>query len=202
MPALPQGESGAVNELARLLVAAENPVLVADRLARTPAAMPLLIELAEILQAPVIDQGSRMNFPSLHPLNHTQRAGAVVGAADLVVGLEVADFWATVNNLRDQLHRTSAPITKAGTKLATITSGDLYIRANYQDFRRMQDVDLAIAADGEATMPALLEAVKRQMTADRKRTLQARGAKLAEASHASRRALAAWMQRTPGMRVP
>jgi acetolactate synthase-1/2/3 large subunit len=189
LPAPPQGEAGAVNELARLLVAAENPVLVADRLARTPAAMPLLIELAELLQAPVIDQGSRMNFPSLHPLNHTQRAGVVVGGADLVVGLEVADFWATVNNLRDQLHRTSSRLTKAGTKLATVTSGDLYIRANYQDFRRLQDVDLAIAADGEATLPSLLEAVKRQMTADRKRVFQARGAKLAEASHASRERL-------------
>src|SRR5215470_1982693 len=43
MPAPPQGEMGAVTELARLLLAAENPVLVADRLARTPAAMPLLI---------------------------------------------------------------------------------------------------------------------------------------------------------------
>ena len=41
--------STAVAELARLRVAAENPVLVADRLARTPAAMPLLIELAETL---------------------------------------------------------------------------------------------------------------------------------------------------------
>jgi acetolactate synthase I/II/III large subunit len=189
VPAPPQGEAGAVNQLARLLVAAENPVLVADRLARTPAAMPLLIELAETLQAPVIDQGSRMNFPSLHPLNHTQRAGAVVGAADLVVGLEVADFWATVNNLRDQLYRTSAPITKAGTKLATVTSGDLYIRANYQDFRRLQDVDVAIAADGEATLPTLLEAVKRQITADRKRMFQARGAKLTEAAHTSRERL-------------
>src|SRR5439155_1010290 len=47
VPAPPQGEAGAVNELARLLVAAENPVLVAGRLARTTAAMPLLIELAE-----------------------------------------------------------------------------------------------------------------------------------------------------------
>jgi thiamine pyrophosphate-dependent acetolactate synthase large subunit-like protein len=191
LPAPPQGETGAVNELARLMVAAENPVLVADRLARTPAAMPLLMELAELLQAPVIDQGSRMNFPSMHPLNQTQRAAAVIGSADLVVGLEVADFWATVNNLRDQLHRTSSRITKAGTKLATVTSGDLYIRANYQDFRRLQDVDLAIAADGEATLPVLLESVKRQITADRKRVFQSRGARLAEAAHTSRERLRA-----------
>ncbi len=129
MPAMPQGEAGAVTELARLLVAAENPVLVADRLARTPAAMPLLIELAETLQAAVIDQGGRMNFPSLHPLNQTQRAAAAIGEADVVVGLEVADFWATVNALRDQLHRSTRKMTKPGAKLATVTTGDLYIRS-------------------------------------------------------------------------
>src|SRR5438067_11516670 len=82
MPAPPQGETSAVNELARLLVNASDPVLVVDRLARTPAAMPLLIELAESLQAAVIDQGSRMNFPSLHPLNQTQRSGAAIAEAD------------------------------------------------------------------------------------------------------------------------
>ncbi len=181
VPAPPQGEAGAVNELARLLVAAENPVLVADRLARTTAAMPLLIELAETLQAAVIDQGGRMNFPSHHPLNQTQRAAAAVGEADLVVGLEVADFWATVNALRDQVHRSTRKLTKPGAKLATITSGDLYIKANYQDFRRLAEVDLAIAADGEATLPGLIEAVKRLATGD-----QQRGAKLAEASRTTR----------------
>jgi acetolactate synthase-1/2/3 large subunit len=185
MPVPPQGEMGAVTELARLLVAAENPVLVADRLARTPAAMPLLIELAETLQAAVIDQGARMNFPSSHPLNQTQRAAAAIGEADFVLGLEVADFWATVNSLRDQLHRSSRKITKSGAKLATITTGDLYIRSNYQDFRRLVDVDLAIAADGEATLPILIEAVKRLATGDRKRVFQERGAKLAEAKRAN-----------------
>ena len=64
LAAPPQGESGAVAEAARLLVAAENPVIIADRAARTPAGMTLLVELAEALQAPVIDQGGRMNFPT------------------------------------------------------------------------------------------------------------------------------------------
>ena len=36
--ALPQGDSGAVAETARLLVQAEHPVLIADRYARTPTA--------------------------------------------------------------------------------------------------------------------------------------------------------------------
>jgi thiamine pyrophosphate-dependent acetolactate synthase large subunit-like protein len=185
MPSPPQGDAAAVEEVARLLVNAENPVLVADRLARTPAAVPLLVELAETLGAAVIDQGSRMNFPSRHPLNHTQRAGAAIGEADVVVGLEVADFWATVNSLRDQLHRSTRRLTKPNAKLVTVTTGDLYIRSNYQDFRRLQDVDVAIAADGEATLPALLEGVRKLATADRRRVFQERGAKLAETSRAA-----------------
>jgi thiamine pyrophosphate-dependent acetolactate synthase large subunit-like protein len=64
----------------------------------------------------------------------------------------------------------------------SITAGDLFLRSNYQDFQRFQEVDLAIAADAEATLPVLIEAVKRQLTDDRKRAFQDRGAKLA-ASH-------------------
>src|SRR6202034_1233175 len=64
----PTGDSGAIAEAARLLVAAENPVLVTDRIARTPAGLAGLIELAETLQAPVMDRNGRMNFPTRHPL--------------------------------------------------------------------------------------------------------------------------------------
>ena len=182
MPVPPQGDSGAVAEVARLLVGAANPVLIVDRLARTPAAIPLLIELAEALQAAVIDKGGRMNFPTRHPLNQTERAGAVVASADVILGLEVTDFWTAVNAFRDQQHRSTRSLTKPGTRLITITTGDLYIRSNYQDFRRMADVDLAIAADGEATLPALIEAVKRLSTGDRRRVFEERGARLREAS--------------------
>ena len=185
IPSPPQGESAAVEEAARMLVAAESPVLVADRLARTPHGMTLLVELAEALQASVIDYGSRMNFPSHHPLNQTQRGGAAVADADVIVGLEVMDFWGTINRLRDQLHRSTRRFARQTAKLVTITTGDLYIRANYQDFRRMQDVDLAIAADAEATLPSLIEAVKRLTTGDRQRVFDERGARLAATSRAA-----------------
>ena len=185
MPTPPQGESGAVEQAARMLVAAESPVLVADRLARTPNGMKLFVELAETLQAAVIDHGSRMNFPSRHPLNHTQRAGAAIAEADAIAGFELVDFWGTVNALRDQLHRSTRRVARPTAKLISVTTGELYIRANYQDFRRMQEVDLAIAADGEATLPALIDAVRRLTTGDRRRVFQERGAKLAEASRAA-----------------
>jgi acetolactate synthase-1/2/3 large subunit len=178
LAAPPQGESGAVAQAATMLVTAENPVIVADRAARTPAGFKLLVELAETLQAPVIDQGGRMNFPTRHPLNHTERSRALVGNADVILGLELTDFWGTVHSYRDQLHRTSQSMTKPGAKLISITAGDLFLHSNYQDFERYPEVDLAIAADAETTLPSLIEAVKRLMTPDRKRALDDRGAKL------------------------
>ena len=74
LAAPPQGDSGSVAEAARLLVQAQNPLIVVDRYARTQAGIDLLVELAETLQAPVIDQAGRMNFPTRHPLNQTSRA--------------------------------------------------------------------------------------------------------------------------------
>ena len=179
MTSPPAGDSGAVLEAARLLVAAENPVLVTDRVARTPAGLAAMIELAETLQAPVIDRNGRMNFPTRHPLNLTEHAGATVAAADVVAGLELTDFWSVVNSVHGQVYPESHRVTKPGTKLISITANDLYLKSNYQDFQRYAPVDLAIAADAEATLPSLIEAVKRQTSDDRKRALRDRGANVA-----------------------
>jgi thiamine pyrophosphate-dependent acetolactate synthase large subunit-like protein len=181
LAAPPQGDLGSVTEVAKMLVAAENPVLVADRAARTPAGMAHLVELAEALQAPVIDQGGRMNFPTRHPLNQTERGRALVASADVIVGLELTDFWGTINAFRDQLERSSRPITKPGAKMVSISSGDLYAKGNVQDIQRYTELDLAIAADAEATLPSLVDAVKRLTTDDRQRTFADRGKKLADA---------------------
>jgi len=177
----PQGDSAAVAETARLLMAAENPVLIADRAARTEAGMKSLVELAELLQAPVIDRAGRMNFPSRHPLNHTERSRALVANADVIVGLEVADFWGAVHSYRDQITRSWKPLTKDGAKMINITAGDLYDKSNYQDAQRYPELDIAIGADAETTLPSLIEAVKKQMTGDRKSALADRGKKLATA---------------------
>jgi thiamine pyrophosphate-dependent acetolactate synthase large subunit-like protein len=94
----PQGDSGAVKEAARLLARAERPVIVVDRAARTPNGITLLVELAEILQAPVVDLGGRMNFPRSHYLS--QPTGTIA-QADVIIGMELSDFWGVVNSFID-----------------------------------------------------------------------------------------------------
>jgi acetolactate synthase I/II/III large subunit len=176
----PAGDSGAVAEAARMLVAAEDPVIIAGRVARTPAGLKLLVELAELLQAPVQDKRFRMNFPSSHPLY----GGGNLAAADVIMALEVPDFWMSTHAMTpvNKMGMESRSITKPGAKLITIYSGDLAEKSNYQDLGRYTEVDLAIAADAEATLPALIEACKRLITDDRKRAFSARGAKYAEAA--------------------
>jgi len=177
----PQGDAGALAEAAKLLVAAESPVIICDRYARTSAGMARLVEFAETLQCPVVDNYGRMNFPSRHPLNHSFRRGTVIPQADVVLALEMNDLWGSLNSFSDRIVRASRPVTKKGAKIVTLGSRDLYLKSNYQDFGRYQDVDLAIAGDGEASLPALTEAVKRLVDGGRKAAFEARGKTLAAA---------------------
>jgi acetolactate synthase I/II/III large subunit len=178
VPSAPAGDANAVAEAAKILVAAESPVIVAGRVARTPNGIKLLVELAETLSAGVLDRKFRMNFPSRHPLFNT----GSVATADAILGLEVPDFW-NATHAQTPINRmgmASRPTTKPGAKLITITAGDLFSRSNYQDFGRYAEVDLAIAADAEATLPGLIEACKKLITPDRRRAMDERARKLGE----------------------
>ena len=182
-----QGDSGAVKEAARLLAAADRPVIVADRAARTPNGMKLLVELAELLQAQVVDQYGRLNFPRTH---YFAAAPAAVGGADMVLGLELTDFWGTVNSFTDNGEHgigVNHPRIKAGTKLVSISSAEVPSRANYQNFQRFQPVDVSIAGDAEATLPALIEAVRSAIPDSRKSAIAKRG-EAAKRAHADARA--------------
>ena len=174
----PQGESGALAEAAKMLVEAQTPLIICDRMARTPAGMANLVDLAETLQCGVIDNAGRMNFPSRHPLNQSFRRG-LIGQADVVLAIEMNDLWGAVNAFNDRIERRSRPATKRGAKIITLGVRDLYLKSNYQDFGRFQDVDLDIAGDGEGSLPALTEAVKRLADPSRKTAFAERGRKLA-----------------------
>ena len=91
----PQGDSGALADAAKMLVEAQNPLIVCDRMARTPAGMANLVDLAETLQCGVIDNAGRMNLPSRHPLNQSFRR-SLIGQADVILAIEMNDLWGTL----------------------------------------------------------------------------------------------------------
>jgi len=171
----PQGDSGAVKEAARLLANAQNPVIVADRAARTQEGIGLLVQLAELLQAKVVDLGGRMNFPNTHYLSAGR---AAVSSADVIIGLELSDFWGTVNAYTDNGEHgigVNSTLIKPDTKLISISSVDLNTKSNYQDFQRFQVIDVQMAGDAQATLPALIEAVKSAIPNGRKAAIAQRG---------------------------
>jgi acetolactate synthase-1/2/3 large subunit len=166
IPTPPSGDSAALAEVAKLLVAAENPVIVASRAARTPRGLELMVELAETLQAGVVDSRRRLNFPTRHPLN-----GGSTGQADVVLALEPGD----ISNLTRQAQQRNA-------KVISIASTHLFQRSNYQDFLRYAEVDMAIAADAEASLPGLIEEIRRLTTGARQEAFRQRGVRIAEAN--------------------
>jgi thiamine pyrophosphate-dependent acetolactate synthase large subunit-like protein len=187
MPSPPQGDSSAVAEAAKLLLAAENPVIVTARSARTPHGIDLLVELAELLGARVHDQRMRMNFPSTHPLyvrpNYDVLLPNILDA-DVILALEAQDMWSLTHKLT-ALNRYGAeaqPTLKPGTKIISVSAIELNHKSNYQDFGRYVEADVSIMGDAEATLPSLIEEVKRQMTGDRKRAVEARTVKTTESN--------------------
>ena len=168
-PSPPQGESNAVRDAARLLVNAESPILLPRKLARTPRGWDLMLELAETLQAPVDvgTYGSWQDFPSWHPLWGNGGAGY---RGDVTLALEMGDMSALARAAR-----------ASGRKTISISSEHLFQHSNIHDYGRYADVDLAIAGDAEATLPSLIEEIKKLITADRRRALADRGAKVAAA---------------------
>ncbi|HEY3519315.1 MAG TPA: thiamine pyrophosphate-binding protein [Gammaproteobacteria bacterium] len=172
----PAGDAAAVAEVAKLLVAAESPLVLAGDVARDEEGMRLLVELAETLQAPV--QGGGRGMPNQHPL----AGGGSVPNADVILALNEDALYGRLNRYRDQQVRSSTPLTKPDTKVLSISSYDLNVRSNYQNVERFQEVALAIAADPQATLPALIEACKKLITPARRRALDERGKRLAAAS--------------------
>ncbi len=181
----PQGDAGAVREAARLIANSENPVIVADHCARSQEGMDLVVELAETVNAAVVDRRGRLNVPNMH---HLAACGGVIGQADVILGLELNDFYGTVNRGQGILHRTYSPRVRPGTRLISIGTGDLYIKANFQNFQRMQPVDVSIGADAQTTLPALIEAVRSEITASQSVAIEQRGEEHRRSHAAARRA--------------
>lgn len=175
------GDANAVREAARMLVAAESPVIIADRYARGQQAMDDLVRLAELLQAPVIDYRSRMNMPTTHYLCQSERAGGLIAQADCILSLEPVNLYGQLNVMRDQLERTESSRTKKGVKVISISTHDLLVHSNYQDFQRYVDADINMTADAQTTLPFLIEAVQREIAPGRNKSIEMRGSKMREA---------------------
>ena len=166
LSAPPQADERALREAAKMLVDAQNPVIVADRCVRSQEGVDALVKLAEVLQCPVICNGSRMNFPSTHYLNLSESRPGLIRNADVILMLEVQDPFGTLHSMGDpwkDVRRAAKP----DVKVIHITLADFLMKSNYQDFQRFQPVDLPISGDAQTSIVPLTDEVKRALSPTR-----------------------------------
>jgi thiamine pyrophosphate-dependent acetolactate synthase large subunit-like protein len=146
-----------LERLADALVRAERPVLLADFVGRSEAAYRALVQLAETLAAPVVDLGSRHNFPSDHWADATTQSRRVLAETDLVVALDVRDVRWAVTEI-DLEHHGWRSLIPRGTPVVGISLTELLHRG-FNDREPVTDADV-LTADTAVALPGLVELVR------------------------------------------
>ncbi|MGH2371989.1 MAG: thiamine pyrophosphate-dependent enzyme [bacterium] len=160
-----QGDPAALEAAARWLAEAERPVVLADYVGRRPAGVRALVDLAEALALPVIDVGSRFNFPNTHPLDLTGAQDDLLSEADVILALDVFDLQKAAGTV-DRTTRLARSLIGPQAKVIHISMSDLMVRSWVHEQGRLQPVDLAIAADTAVALPALAARCRRLAEGD------------------------------------
>jgi acetolactate synthase I/II/III large subunit len=187
-PAPVQANPEALRQAAQLLVNAQAPLIIADTLGRNPKTVPALVELAELLGAPVIDKGARFNFPTTHPLDATDGARDLLQKADVIVALDVADLFGSLTTVSKQT-RDCEYVTSPAVKLISISMHDMLVHSWAGDYQALQALDVPICADTAIAVPELTRLCRELIgnDANKKSAIQARQKELGD-KHKSRRA--------------
>jgi acetolactate synthase-1/2/3 large subunit len=84
-----------LDQAARMLASSSRPLVIAETVGRDVAAVQTLVELAELLAAPVVESTRQMylNFPRQHPLHGGYDPSAYLGNADLVFLVGAVAPW-------------------------------------------------------------------------------------------------------------
>jgi thiamine pyrophosphate-dependent acetolactate synthase large subunit-like protein len=187
-PAPMQANPEALRKAAELLVAAKAPLIIADTLGRNPRTVPLLVELAELLGAPVVDKGARFNFPTVNALDATDGARELLPAADVILALDVADIFGSLTTVSKQT-RDCEYVTAPGVKLISISMNDMLVHSWAGDYQALQPLDVPMCADTFVAVPELTRLCRELLGNDgqKKQAIDARRKELGD-KHKSRRA--------------
>jgi acetolactate synthase-1/2/3 large subunit len=172
-PQFPTIDATTAREIAKGLLGAQNPRIEVGRL-RTPEGVKRSVELAELVGACTSTSATTgpMSFPQRHPLCGPGASTSY----DYALGLETGGAQASI----------TGPGLKA---LATVRDtthidfGGISTPARGTFASRGEKSATPTEADAEASLPLIIEEVKRQMTPDQKARIQERSAKHAQANH-------------------
>jgi acetolactate synthase-1/2/3 large subunit len=142
-----------------MLTKAKRPVILAEFVGRDPEGYEVLVKLAETLGAPVYDVGSRLNFPSRHPLNFSM-VKDVFRDADVVLSLDTRDWERPTTELVSATRKVTS-LVPDGCKWIDIGFGDLEISSWAMDYQRLVHADVRVMADTTLAIPALTGLLKK-----------------------------------------
>jgi acetolactate synthase-1/2/3 large subunit len=151
----------ALKTIAEMLLAAQNPVIMADFLGRNPVAVSELVKLAELTATPVIDLGGRFNFPNTHPLDATFTE--VQKSADFLLALDVPNLE-YVTTQTNQLTREVTRSLRSDCKVVRMGVTDISIRSLVQNYYRMVPVEMSVTGETVVALPQLVKLCKENIT--------------------------------------
>ena len=165
----PHADPRDIDDAARRLVEARHPVILAEFLGRRPSATGHLCRLAELLAAPMVDLSAeyqgRPSVPGGHPLDMSAEARReVLLHADVVLALDVSSLQGAlgvVDRSTREVHRLNED-----TRVISISLEDYAVRSWAHTYQSLMPVDLPIAADAAAVLPALVAAVEDRLRYD------------------------------------
>jgi thiamine pyrophosphate-dependent acetolactate synthase large subunit-like protein len=161
-PAPFQAPEEAFEKTVRWLLEAKWPAIVADQAGRSEEAFRSIVELAELLAIPVLDQGGALNFPSLHPLNLTGQRKEVLSRADVVLALDVADLYGAISERKGTADRVPDYILPPKARIIRVDLKDLLARSWSQDYDKLAQTDLFIRAETRVFLPELVRRIKEE----------------------------------------
>ncbi len=171
-PQMPAIDTTTAGEIAKSLLAAQNPRIAVGRM-RTPEGVKRSIELAELVGACTSTEAMRgpMSFPQRHPL-----CGPGADTSyDYTLGLEAPGAQVSINGPGLAKVAEARDVTHIDFK-------GVRTPANFGRGEREKSA-MPIQADAEASLPLIIDEVKRQLTPDQKSRIQDRSTKHARANH-------------------
>jgi acetolactate synthase I/II/III large subunit len=191
-----QADPRGLETAAEWLASSRRPVILADRVGRSAEGARALKLLAERLHAPVVDLGTRYNFPSDHPLEATERREELLQQADVIFAVDVVDLWGALQ-ANAARHRPAGYAPSADARIISLSVSELLVHSWTSDFQRMQPVDLNLIGDSRLALPALVDLVSPAGPGPAAEDRRARAENLA-AEGARRRG--EWEERARGLR--
>jgi len=191
MPAPPSesidGET--LDKVADTLIQAKNPMVLVGYTARYPETIPMLVDLAETLAAPVLTSQVYLNFPNNHPLSAgieqilgSRKGNPYLAEADVIL---VIDY--------DMPYAAAAGAPGPNARIIHVDVDPLTVGRPLF----MRGAGTFIKADSRLAIPQITKALKQRLTPPKRQELTKR---FAELSAAHRRDREQWRAKAEAQR--